>query len=213
MNSFIEILKIILPTIITGIFTFLVTKYSYNKNVPLDKMEIAYDKIYSPIYKMINRKSFKSVTNNTNNLNRLIYEISYILNEKSEYADRSTLRTFDMFYKNKDRETYTNLKNNIINKYLYLRRRLGYLEPNVFQIYKYSSKLDKSFFRAIFESAGLYILAILYTSSKNKIKPLLTVMLLIVLIILSIETTIVIVKYFIFCIKYFKMRLKSKKNK
>lgn len=52
MELLIEILKIILPAIITGIFSFFVARYNYGKNVPLDKMEIAYDKIYFPIYKM-----------------------------------------------------------------------------------------------------------------------------------------------------------------
>ena len=54
MESFIEILKIILPALITGIFTFIVTKYNYNKNVPLDNMKIAYNRIYYPLYKIIN---------------------------------------------------------------------------------------------------------------------------------------------------------------
>ena len=39
MGIFIEIMKIVLPTIVGGIFTFLITKYTYNKNVPLDKLE------------------------------------------------------------------------------------------------------------------------------------------------------------------------------
>ena len=56
MKSFIEILKTILPAIVTGIFTFIVTKYNYTKNIPLDKMETAYDKIYYPIY---NSMSFR----------------------------------------------------------------------------------------------------------------------------------------------------------
>ena len=56
MESFIEILKIILPTLITGIFTFVVTKYNYNKNVPLDNMKIAYNRIYYPLYKIIHKK-------------------------------------------------------------------------------------------------------------------------------------------------------------
>lgn len=43
MGIFIEIMKIVLPTIVGGIFTFLITKYTYNKNVPLDKLEIAYN--------------------------------------------------------------------------------------------------------------------------------------------------------------------------
>ena len=57
MKSFIEILKTILPAIVTGIFTFIVTKYNYTKNIPLDKMETAYDKIYYPIYNLLRKRS------------------------------------------------------------------------------------------------------------------------------------------------------------
>ena len=53
MGIFIEIMKIVLPTIVGGIFTFLITKYTYNKNVPLDKLEIAYNRIYCPLYQLL----------------------------------------------------------------------------------------------------------------------------------------------------------------
>ena len=43
----------IIATIITGIFTFFITKYTYHKNAPLDKLEISYDRIYYPIYRLI----------------------------------------------------------------------------------------------------------------------------------------------------------------
>lgn len=190
MELLIEILKIILPAIITGIFSFFVARYNYGKNVPLDKMEIAYDKIYFPIYKMTNGKIFKNIANKTNNLDRLLHEISSILNENSKYADKSTLKSFDMFYKNKDKETYVNFKNNIINKHSYLRRRLGYLEPNIFQTYKYSSKVDKYAFRILIESLVLYIIIILYSLSNGKRQAILFLIALIGITVLVLELAI-----------------------
>lgn len=72
MKSFIEILKIILPALITGIFTFIVTKYNYNKNIPLDNMKIAYNQIYYPLYKILsNNKEY-----NENTINDVINHIS-----------------------------------------------------------------------------------------------------------------------------------------
>ena len=50
IELFIEFVKIILPVLITGIFTFLITKYTYHKNIPLDKLEISYNRIYYPIF-------------------------------------------------------------------------------------------------------------------------------------------------------------------
>ena len=46
MKSFFEILKIFLPALTTGLFGFITAKYSYSKNVPVEKMEIAYNRIY-----------------------------------------------------------------------------------------------------------------------------------------------------------------------
>lgn len=166
MKSFIEILKTILPAIITGVFTFFVTKYNYNKNVPLDKMEIAYDKIYYPVYKMITRRTFEHI----NNIERFIYELSIILDKNHNYADRSTLNSFNLLQKNKNKEAYLNFKNNIINKHLYFRRRLGYLEPNILQVYTYSSKLQKYFLRLSFEIIIFYVAVILFPNFNDNDK-------------------------------------------
>lgn len=53
MEKIFDIIKIILPSIITGIFTFLITRYNYNKNIPLDKLEIAYNRVYYPLFRLI----------------------------------------------------------------------------------------------------------------------------------------------------------------
>lgn len=57
MGTILELSKIILPAIITGLFTFFITKYTYNKNRPLDKMEIAYNRVYYPLYQIISDES------------------------------------------------------------------------------------------------------------------------------------------------------------
>lgn len=57
MEILLEIFKMVLPAMIAGIFTFFVTKYSYNKNRPLDKLEIAYNRIYYPIFNMVSDKN------------------------------------------------------------------------------------------------------------------------------------------------------------
>lgn len=186
MESFIEILKTILPAIVTGIFTFIVTKYNYTKNIPLDKMETAYDKIYYPIYKLLHKKEFKDT-----NLEQVIFETSIILNKYNNFADRSTINALDLLKKNRNKEMYFNFKNNITNKYLYLRRRLGYLEPNFLQIYTYSSRLEKSTFRLLFEITILYICAIFYSFSKGILQNIL-------LYITCFSTIIIFLEFLIF---------------
>ena len=46
MEIILNLFKVILPAITTGLFTFFITKYTYNRNRPIDKIEIAYDRIY-----------------------------------------------------------------------------------------------------------------------------------------------------------------------
>ena len=124
MESFIEILKIILPTLITGIFTFIVTKYNYNKNVPLDNMKIAYNRIYYPLYKIINnnkkynKKDFDDVINNIS---------TYMNDYNIKFIDRSTYEAYIILKDNPNKYNYNNFKNNIYDRNSYLRRRLGYL--------------------------------------------------------------------------------------
>ena len=50
IDIILELLKVVLPVVITGLFTFFVTKYTYSKNIPLDKLEITYNRVYYPIY-------------------------------------------------------------------------------------------------------------------------------------------------------------------
>lgn len=156
MEILFEIFKNILPAIIAGMFTFFITKYTYSKNIPLDKLEIAYNRIYYPIYMILSNKE------NNNDINYVINKSRLYLNKYKKYADRSTLAIFDSLCrcnKNAKRKSiYKIFKNNIYDKNSYLRRRLGYLEPNPLQMYKYSSSSDKSSVRVLLEFLAIYIL-------------------------------------------------------
>lgn len=153
MKVLFDIFINIIPTIITGICTFFVTKYTYNKNKPLEKLEVSYNRIYYPLYRLINEKD--------NNIDIIIEKTKIYIKKYDKYVDRSTLRAFNSLCqckKNGKREVaYQNFKNNIYNRSLYLRRSLGYLEPSFWQIYTYSSKEEKSTFRILMEISCLYI--------------------------------------------------------
>lgn len=170
METVVEILKVILPVIITGLFTFFATKYTYNNNRPLDKIEIAYNRVYYPIYRIISDE----------NINK---DINYVINKSKtyfikydKYIDISTKKLFESLCKcNKETEKksiYQKFKDNIRNKSYYLRVRLGYLEPNFYNQYKYSSPSAKSSYRILIEIIMTYFsvcLTIITVNFKNNI--------------------------------------------
>lgn len=159
MGTLFEILKIVLPAIITGLFTFLITKYTYNKNRPLDKLEIAYNRIYYPLYILVKGKIIKK--ENINDINTIIEKSKLYFEKYNKYADRSTLIAFEILEKSntfaKKKHAFQNFKSNIYNKNYYLRRKLGYLEPNFLQVYTYSSDSEKSTFRILIEFLAAYL--------------------------------------------------------
>lgn len=155
MTILFEILKVVLPVIITGLSTFFITKYTYNKNIPLDKLEKSYNRVYYPLYRLISNKDFNS------DIDYVLERASVYLKKYDKYVDRSTqkalsaLRQCDTNAKKK--VAYQNFKNNIYNRNTYLRKRLGYLEPSFWLLYTYSSDFEKTFFRIIIEGSFAYL--------------------------------------------------------
>lgn len=140
--------------VITGVFTFFITKYTYHKNIPLDKYEMAYDKVYYPIYCLL--KSEK-------NRETIIIESEKYLNDNTKYVDRSTLKAFRYLKESGEKQkkkAYDNFMNNVYSLDTKIRRRLGYLEPNVFALYTYSNPTEKRALRMIVEIVVGYILLV-----------------------------------------------------
>lgn len=168
MEIIFEILKTVLPVIITGIITFLIAKYSYNNNKPLDKLEIAYNRVYYPLYKLIKDE------NVNDNLDLIIDKAKFYLKKYDKYVDRSTSRAFyflcDCNTNAKKKDAYQNFKNNIYDRNSYLRRKLGYLEPSFLQIYTYSSKSEKSTLRILMELCGMYLFLMLGSAFKGNVQ-------------------------------------------
>lgn len=169
-----EILKIVLPPITAGAFTLFITKYTYNKNRPLDKLEIAYNRVYYPIYRFIKRKE------NNKKIEETISEINYTFkiyfDKYEKYIDFSTIRTFNELCQCKTltekKSAYRKFVNNIYDMNSYLRKRLGYLEPNLLQLYKYTQIRTQITLWIILLLAGIYIcffLGMMFTGEIQKI--------------------------------------------
>lgn len=203
MNTIFEIFKMISPSIITGLCTFLITKYTYNKNRPLDKMETAYNRIYYPIYKIISDKNINK------NIDMVIDKSKIYFIKYDKYVDLSTKRLFKSLCEcdkeAKRKSVYQSFKDNIYNRNSYLRVRLGYLEPNFFQIYKYAAPSSKSAFRITLEFCIIYLSAILITiATKLKNEMFLKIVLFVFLCLLFIMVIEVIWCFLRFL--YYKIR-------
>ena len=149
--------------LITGIFTFLITKYTYHKNIPLDKYEKVYNRVYYPIYCLI--KSDKCIS-------EIVEQSEVYIKKYMKYVDKMTLRTLDYLKESlggiSEKKAYTNFKNNIYAMNTKLRKRLGYLEPNFVSVYTYSQPSDKRILRIAFDVIGAYVPAILLMYIEDK---------------------------------------------
>ena len=157
MDTFVEILISLLPACITGFITFLITKYTFQNNVPLDKLEIAYNRIYYPIYCMLTEER---------DFFEIIDKTAIYLRKYGKYADRSTIRSFKEIETNSrdfiDKKAYKRFEDNIYSLNISIRKKLGYSEPNIFFMYKYFSKELKRLIRVLIELSIVYVFSIVY---------------------------------------------------
>lgn len=161
-EQFIDFFMTITPTILTSVTGFLLGKYNYFQNRPLDKMEIAYDRVYYPIERIIGEKSIKisTVIDRTK-----IYFLKY-----EKYIDKSTLMVYKQLCKCKDEEEqqsiYDSFRNNIHNECIFLRKKLGYLQPGYLQIYLYLPTDIKKVMRLLLEFSICYFSACVFSVVK-----------------------------------------------
>ena len=194
----------LVSAIIAAIGTFLITKYTYDKNVPLDKLEISYNRIYYPIYRLI--RDNKDVMQ--------IIEMSkmYLL-KYDKYVDRSTLKAFRLLKDNPENiDAYSAYTSNISEMNRKLRCRLGYLEPNMIMMYNSSSLRNRLLIRAFYELLAIYIFVLLYASiDAEQIKPVFLALGTISIVILIIDIIIFVCTAFLkTMIRYIRnMRIKK----
>lgn len=152
MSTALEIVKIISPACITGLITFIATKFNYDKNIPIDKLEITFNKVYYPIYRLLKYSSEDKL--------KIIDICNTYFEKYDKYFDPSTIVAFKYLKNNPNHsKAYTKFQDNIYGINSKLRRRLGYLESNMFGIYTYSAPKEKRLFRIIMEVVILCIFA------------------------------------------------------
>lgn len=157
----------LVSALIAALGTFLITKYTYNRNIPLDKLEISYDRIYYPIQRLIR---------DNNDILQIIEKSEIYLLKYDKFVDRSTIKAFRMLKENAENmDAYNAYTSNISEMNRKLRRRLGYLEPNLMMMYSSSSLRDRLLIRVMYELLAIYIFTISYASFS--VEPIKTVLL------------------------------------
>ena len=159
MDKVYEIIKILIPIIITGTVTYWVAKL--NKS-PIDKIAISYDRIYYPLMRII--KNYKE-----KDYKLILEETKKRLQKYDKYASRTTITACKLLEENinnKNARNYYYLLTDDISKYnRNFRRRLGYPEPLLFNIFKYLSTYKKWLlvltFGILFFIFSIYVFGIL----------------------------------------------------
>lgn len=213
LNVLMDILPVVLSALLTGLFTFWVTIYKYNKNIPLDKLEVAYNRIYYPVIRVISDEK------TGNDIDYVIKRIKPYFDKYGKYVNNSTM---DLFYSLCNKETPTEKKYsyrsfvaNINDQNKYLRKRLGYLNSTQFQSFKYKDKSKIQEMLLFVGAVAMNILTIMasYLDKEAYSYEVLTIIIGFIFLIVIIIYMALIVNYLWRGIRIFVEKHKIKKSK
>jgi len=161
VEKILDVCKEVIPILLTGVITFLVTRYTQNRSVPLDKMEMSYNRIYYPLYKMLRNKKYKEI-----NQSELRKKMDDILKKYDKYISQSTRNVYYDYIKNQDTDRpnkacFQNFQNNIMLYNSKLRYYLGYPQAPLWEMYWYIDKRSKRVFNVGLGIILLYIILML----------------------------------------------------
>lgn len=145
IKEIIEYAAELFPVVLTGIITFIITKYTCSRNIPLEKMEIAYNRFYYPLYNELRFLTAKKADHS-----KIIKKIEKMILKNDKYITPITKRIYLEYKKAYDNNNtifikiaFINFKKDIIKYNTKLRSRLGYLQSDIFDIYRSSPKEEQ----------------------------------------------------------------------
>ncbi len=161
-EKFMDFFITLAPTLLTSVTAFFVGRYNNFQDRPLDKMEIAYNRVYYPVYRIMREDSIKIST--------VIEKAKMYFCKYEKYIDRTTTMIYQQLCECKDIEEqkriYSAFSDNIHNNCIYLRKKLGYLQPGYFRIYQYLPTKIKTLIRMVFEFIVCYFCACIFSFVK-----------------------------------------------
>lgn len=152
-DTIFNIIKDLLPPIITGAITYLITKYAAGWRKPIDKIEIAYDRVYYPIFEFMKKagseKKYCDIVDFCNDK---------ILEHKKYFSQRTIVlvKNFERSNENTKEENYDLLYNNIRDWNVSCRKILGYPEEE-FGNYRYLTNISKMILALMVGCSCVYI--------------------------------------------------------
>lgn len=175
MNRIYEIIKIIIPAVITGFLTYWATKYN---RCPTDKIAISYNRIYYPLLQIINNSEDK-------NFKLILEETKKRLQKYNKYASRTTVVACKLLEDNINSKNAKNclrlLEDDIYKYNSKFRRMIGYPEPIFISIYKYLSNYNKALY--VFYISLIICVSSIYAYGILKVFPTITNILIYIILI------------------------------
>lgn len=161
-EKFMDFFITLAPTLLTSVTAFLIGRYNNFQNRPLDKMELAYNRVYYPVYRIMREDSIEIST--------VIEKTKKYFCKYEKYIDRSTTMIYKQLCEctamEEQERIYSTFCDNIHDNCIYLRKKLGYLQPGYFRIYQYLPMKTKTLIRIVFEFAVCYFCACVYSFVK-----------------------------------------------
>lgn len=129
-EKFMDFFITLAPTLLTSVTAFLIGRYNNFQNRPLDKMELAYNRVYYPVYRIMREDSIEIST--------VIEKTKKYFCKYEKYIDRSTTMIYKQLCEctamEEQERIYSTFCDNIHDNCIYLRKKLGYLQPGYFRI-------------------------------------------------------------------------------
>lgn len=166
MKILLQLTTELAPVIITGLITFLITKYTCDKNVPLDKIEIAYNRIYYPLSKLLRNDNVSQL--------EIQNKMDYILLKYDKYLSQTTKFTY-LDYKNdinnnvNSDKYFATFTQNVFEYDSNYRKLLGYPQAKVIESFRYMKYIHKLILLTLILLIVIYSATILYTFIQSEI--------------------------------------------
>ena len=121
-EKFMDFFITLAPTLLTSVTAFLIGRYNNFQNRPLDKMELAYNRVYYPVYRIMREDSIEIST--------VIEKTKKYFCKYEKYIDRSTTMIYKQLCEctamEEQERIYSTFCDNIHDNCIYLRKKLGY---------------------------------------------------------------------------------------